>query len=181
MWSSADQGIQIDFSRMMGKRYDAAIETGFIEPGNRWRDSCAFFERFGRSPIGARLGGVGSGALLGGGMSYLSGRYGLGCDNFVKLDVVLPDGSLVQATRTNQYKDLFVSSFHSVQLHSYKQACADLSHLYLVQPTAGASRRRQWLRRCGRLPRQSAPSLDIHRWKPLLLSRAVRSHRERDS
>lgn len=45
-----------------------------------------------------------------GGLSYLSPQYDLACDSFVKLDVVLPDGSYVQATRTNEYKDLFVSS-----------------------------------------------------------------------
>ena len=47
--------------------------------------------------------------MLGGGLSYLSSQYGLGCDSYVKLDVVLPDGSFVQATRDNEYKDLFVS------------------------------------------------------------------------
>lgn len=75
----------------------------------RARDVYPFFEKFGRAPVAARLGGVGSGALLGCAASYLSGKHGLGCDNFVQLDVVLPDGSFVQATRTNQYSDLFVS------------------------------------------------------------------------
>jgi len=45
--------------------------------------------------------------LLGGGLSYLSPAHGFGCDNYRSLDVVLPSGELVTATKTNQYSDLF--------------------------------------------------------------------------
>lgn len=45
--------------------------------------------------------------LLGGGLSYLSPAHGFGCDNYVSLDVVLPSGTLVTATQTNDYADLF--------------------------------------------------------------------------
>lgn len=45
--------------------------------------------------------------MLGGGLSYLSPMHGFACDNYRSLDVVLPSGELVTATRTNQYSDLF--------------------------------------------------------------------------
>lgn len=40
-------------------------------------------------------------------LSYLSAQYGLACDGFVQLDVVLADGSLVAARADNEYADLF--------------------------------------------------------------------------
>lgn len=92
---------------MTRKSYDAASQTGFFEPGNRWRDSYAYFAQWNMAPVGGRLGGVGSGLALGGGLSYLSAQYGLACDGFVQLDVVLADGSLVAARADNEHADLF--------------------------------------------------------------------------
>ena len=60
------------------------------------------------SHFNARNSGVGaSGLMLGGGLSYLSPAHGFACDNFRSLDVVLPSGELVTATKRNQYSDLF--------------------------------------------------------------------------
>jgi FAD/FMN-containing dehydrogenase len=50
---------------------------------------------------------VGTGLLLGGGLSYLSGEYGFSSNAFVEVDVVLVTGKLVTATATNQNSDLF--------------------------------------------------------------------------
>lgn len=55
---------------------------------------------------GARLGGVGSGLGLGGGLSYLSGEYGMAVDGFQSLEVVLPSGEIVTASKKS-YPDLF--------------------------------------------------------------------------
>jgi hypothetical protein len=43
---------------------------------------------------------------LGGGLSYLSGQYGLACDSFRELEVVLPNGDIVIASPTEN-EDLF--------------------------------------------------------------------------
>lgn len=52
--------------------------------------------------IGARVANVGiSGFLLGGGDSYYSGRYGFGCDNVINYELVLPNGTIVNANRTS--------------------------------------------------------------------------------
>ena len=41
------------------------------------------------------------------GLSHLSPQYGMSCDGFLKLEVVLPNGELVTATGNNNYSDLF--------------------------------------------------------------------------
>ncbi|KAJ3849311.1 FAD-binding domain-containing protein [Lentinula lateritia] len=50
---------------------------------------------------------VGTGLLLGGGLSYLSPSQGYAADNYVSLDVVLVDGTLVTATANNQHANIF--------------------------------------------------------------------------
>lgn len=50
---------------------------------------------------------VGTGLLLGGGLSYLSPAFGYAADTFVSLDVVLVNGTLVTTTIDNEYADLF--------------------------------------------------------------------------
>ncbi|KAG8838681.1 hypothetical protein FRB91_007471 [Serendipita sp. 411] len=52
--------------------------------------------------------GVGvAGWLLGGGYSLYSNQYGLGIDNIVEFEVVLPNGDIVRAKSTERYSDLF--------------------------------------------------------------------------
>jgi FAD/FMN-containing dehydrogenase len=49
--------------------------------------------------------GVG-GLLLGGGLSFMSGEYGLPCDNIVNYEVVLSNGTIVNAN-SQSHVDLF--------------------------------------------------------------------------
>lgn len=108
-WSSTAGGVLIDLINMRTKTYDSSTQTGYYQPGNKWADLYPYYENLGVIPVGGRIADVGSGLSLGGGLSYLSGQYGLACDSFKALDVVLINGTLVQATATNQYKDLFFS------------------------------------------------------------------------
>jgi hypothetical protein len=50
---------------------------------------------------------IGTGLLLGGGLSFLSGAHGFSVDSLVEADVVLVNGDLITASATNQYNDLF--------------------------------------------------------------------------
>jgi FAD/FMN-containing dehydrogenase len=52
---------------------------------------------------------VGTGLLLGGGLSFLSPAHGFAADSFKELDVVLVSGELVTATATNEHADLFLA------------------------------------------------------------------------
>lgn len=50
---------------------------------------------------------MGTGLLLGGGLSFLSAAQGYSADAYKELDVVLVNGDVVTATVTNRYADLF--------------------------------------------------------------------------
>jgi hypothetical protein len=50
---------------------------------------------------------VGTGLLLGGGLSFLAAQHGFSVDALTEADVILVTGQKVTATSTNQYSDLF--------------------------------------------------------------------------
>ncbi|KAI1299546.1 putative oxidoreductase [Xylaria venustula] len=60
-------------------------------------------DTIGRSVAGGRVGGVGVGGLtLGGGISYFGPREGWTCNQAMRFEVVLADGSIVEATETER-------------------------------------------------------------------------------
>lgn len=75
-WSSVAGGILLDLKNLNDKSYDQHTETGFYQPGNRWKDLYAYYGQYDRVIVGGRLGSVGSGLALGGGLSFLSAEYG---------------------------------------------------------------------------------------------------------
>ncbi|KAK4609329.1 hypothetical protein CLAFUW4_14663 [Fulvia fulva] len=105
-FSSVDQGVLIDLNSMTTRTYDASTTIGTYQPGGTFGDVYNYFQQYGRTVVGARLAGVGTGLALGGGLSYLSPQYGLACDSFRELEVVLPNGKIVTASPT-QNSDLF--------------------------------------------------------------------------
>ncbi|KAJ7052918.1 hypothetical protein C8F01DRAFT_1331641 [Mycena amicta] len=106
-WNTVDDGVLILFSHMHDASYDAAKHSITLEPGIRWGNVTAQLAPYGVAPVGSRVGAVGAGLLLGGGESFLSPSQGFAADNFIALDVVLVNGTLVTATATNEYSDLF--------------------------------------------------------------------------
>ncbi|THU88123.1 FAD-binding domain-containing protein [Dendrothele bispora CBS 962.96] len=99
-------GILISFERMDNISYEAAKDTITFEPAIRWGEIVAALESQGVSSRG-RIDDVGTDLLLGRGLSFLSPVHGFAADNYVELDIVLVDGTLVTATETNNYSDLF--------------------------------------------------------------------------
>ncbi|KAF7321161.1 FAD-binding domain-containing protein [Mycena chlorophos] len=106
-WNTIQDGVLISFSQMQNVSYDASRDSITFEPGIHWGNATAQLAQYGVAPVGGRVGDVGTGLLLGGGVSFLSPSYGFAADNFISVDVVLVDGRLVTATATNQYADLF--------------------------------------------------------------------------
>ncbi|TFK65916.1 FAD-binding domain-containing protein [Pluteus cervinus] len=106
-WNTVDDGVLIHFRFMKNVSYDAIKDTVTLEPGVRWGEATAALQPFGVTTPGGRLGDIGTGLLLGGGLSYFSPAYGFSADLLKEADVVLVDGRLVTATATNQYSDLF--------------------------------------------------------------------------
>ncbi|KAL2823546.1 hypothetical protein BDW59DRAFT_163124 [Aspergillus cavernicola] len=105
-FSSVDKGVLIDLSSMTERSYDEATELATYQPGGPFGDIYDYFLPWNRTVVGARLAGVGTGLALSGGLSYLSSQYGLACDSFRELEVVLPSGEIAIASEhTNP--DLF--------------------------------------------------------------------------
>lgn len=64
----------------------------------------------GWTAVGARISTVGMGGFsTGGGIGFIAGAYGYATDRLVALEVVLPSGKIVYATKENKYADLFWS------------------------------------------------------------------------
>ncbi|KAF5010319.1 hypothetical protein FDECE_3524 [Fusarium decemcellulare] len=81
-----------------------------IRPAARWGNVITQLEEFNLGVTGGRSGHVGVGGLLvSGGASYHLQLWGLSCDNVVNYEVVLADGSVVEANpkeNTDLYKAL---------------------------------------------------------------------------
>lgn len=94
-------GVTIDLSMMNSSRYDETTNLARVEPGGRWENVYANLEAQGVTAVGGRDGDVGVGGfLLGGGNSFFSGKKGFGCDSVVNYEVVLGNGSIVNANKT---------------------------------------------------------------------------------
>ncbi|KAJ7829288.1 hypothetical protein B0H14DRAFT_3873097 [Mycena olivaceomarginata] len=88
----------------------AGVPAVTVGPGNQWVDTYAFAAKnkvVVAGGIGA-LGSVGAGGgwPLGGGHNIISPHLGLGADNVLELDLVLPNGTFVTASPTS-HPDLF--------------------------------------------------------------------------
>ncbi|RDW64827.1 6-hydroxy-D-nicotine oxidase [Coleophoma cylindrospora] len=58
--------------------------------------------------LGARSTTIGTGGFtLGGGIAYQTGRYGIGADNLVGVEMVLLNGTIIYANPYNNYSDIF--------------------------------------------------------------------------
>lgn len=78
-----------------------------IGTGASWGPVLAEVEKYGLSVTAGRVGTVGVGGLvLGGGASFHSGTRGFSCDDVVNYEVILADGSIINANE-RQHANLF--------------------------------------------------------------------------
>ena len=104
---SCDGGLVIDLSPMKGIRIDPEAGTVRVEGGCTWGDVDHATFPFGLAVPTGFLSTTGVGGLtLGGGLGYLTRRYGLTIDNLLEVDMVLADGRFVTAG-PDQNEDLF--------------------------------------------------------------------------
>ncbi|KAF7326107.1 FAD-binding protein [Mycena kentingensis (nom. inval.)] len=106
-WNTVHGGVLIMLAQMKAVGYDSVKDRIILEPGVTWEEANAALEPHGVVPVGGRVGYVGTGLILGGGLSYLSPSQGYVADNLVSADVVLVNGTLVTARADNDYADLF--------------------------------------------------------------------------
>ncbi|TDD38996.1 FAD-binding oxidoreductase [Actinomadura sp. KC06] len=102
-----DDALVIDLSMLRGTTVDPAARTVRVDAGCTWQDVDHATVGFGMATPSGFLGSTGVGGLtLGGGIGYLSRRFGLTVDNLISADVVLADGTFVKASETS-HGDLF--------------------------------------------------------------------------
>lgn len=105
----ADDALVIDFSLLRSTTVDPQNRSVRVDPGCTWADVDHATVAFGMATPCGFLGSTGvAGLTLGGGIGYLSRRFGLTVDNLVAADVVIADGSFV-TTSENSHSDLFLA------------------------------------------------------------------------
>ncbi|KIX00686.1 uncharacterized protein Z518_09751 [Rhinocladiella mackenziei CBS 650.93] len=105
MWAGANyiaDGVTIDFGNMNSTTYNAETNLASIQPRTNWGSVYNELQKHGVTVPGGRASTVGvAGFLTGGGNSFFAGKAGFGCDNVVNFEVVLADGSIVNANRSS--------------------------------------------------------------------------------
>jgi hypothetical protein len=102
-----DDGLVIDLSPMKGVRVDAKAGTVRIEGGCVWGDVDHATHPYGMAVPSGFISTTGVGGLtLGGGLGYLTRKYGLTIDNLLSVDIVLADGRPITASK-DENADLF--------------------------------------------------------------------------
>lgn len=104
--ATCDDGIVIDLSPMRGVRVDPRARTARAEGGARWADVDHETQAFGLATTGGLISTTGvAGLTLGGGIGWLTRKYGLACDNLIAADVVTADGQLL-TVNSDEHADL---------------------------------------------------------------------------
>jgi FAD/FMN-containing dehydrogenase len=103
----ADGGLTIDMSGLRGIRVDPEARTATVQPGCLLGDVDRETQLHGlATPLGS-VSEVGvAGLTLGGGIGYLSRRFGWAVDNLLEVEIVTADGRVLRASRDRE-ADLF--------------------------------------------------------------------------
>jgi FAD/FMN-containing dehydrogenase len=103
----SDGGVLIKTSRLSSVLVDPDRRVARAGPGARWRDVIAAAAPFGLAPLSGSASSVGvAGYTLGGGVGWLSRRYGFAADSLLRAEVVTADGHMLTAS-ADQHADLF--------------------------------------------------------------------------
>lgn len=104
---TVDDGLVIDLRNMKGIWINPASQTAIVQGGCTWGDVDHAAHPFGLTVPSGFISTTGvAGLTLGGGIGYLSRKYGLTLDNLLSVDMVLADGSFVTANKSEN-TDLF--------------------------------------------------------------------------
>ncbi len=102
-----DDGLVIDLSQIRFTHVDPKAKTIRVGGGCQWGDVDHAGYAFGLGVPAGIISTTGVGGLaLGGGVGYLSRKYGLTIDNILEVDMVLADGSCVTAS-AKENEDLY--------------------------------------------------------------------------
>ncbi|UNI24542.1 hypothetical protein JDV02_010278 [Purpureocillium takamizusanense] len=105
--SNIVDGVTIDLVYFNAVSYNPILKVASIGPAQTWGNVYKVLESEGVMVAGGRDADVGVGGLLtGGGNSYYADRKGFACDNVVNAEVVLANGTIVEANE-NANEDLW--------------------------------------------------------------------------
>ncbi|KAE8445079.1 hypothetical protein EG329_013794 [Mollisiaceae sp. DMI_Dod_QoI] len=100
--SNAPGGITIDLRKLDEIDVAEDLQTAKVGTGNRWKRVYEKLEPLNRTAVGGRNGEVGVGGfILGGGISFVSRRHGWALDNVRNFEVVLGNGTIINANQTS--------------------------------------------------------------------------------
>jgi FAD/FMN-containing dehydrogenase len=100
---TCDDGLVLDLRAMRGIRVDPAARRAWTQAGTVWGEFDRQTQEFGLATTGGVVSTTGvAGLTLGGGIGWLTRRYGTACDNLVSVDLVTADGELVTASAGHQ-------------------------------------------------------------------------------
>src|SRR3954454_5491904 len=100
-FSTVEDGIVIDLSRMNEVRVDPSKRRAIVGGGAVWADVDHETQAHGLATTGGLISTTGVARFtLGGGLGWLMRKHGLACDNLVGADVVTADGRLVHTSAT---------------------------------------------------------------------------------
>ncbi|KAG4432551.1 hypothetical protein IFR05_011963 [Cadophora sp. M221] len=110
IWAGSNaikDGVTIDLGYINDTTFDEQTRVVKIGPGSTWGNVFLALDPYGVTAVGGRVSVVGVGGFTtGGGYSFHSARRGFACDDVANFEVVLADGSIVNAN-ANQRADLF--------------------------------------------------------------------------
>lgn len=96
--SNIDSGVTVDLRGLHSIELSHDLSTVSVGVGSTWDDVYTQLDHLNLSVAGGRVAGVGVGGLtLGGGLSWHGPRYGFTCDTVKNFEVVLHNGSVVNA------------------------------------------------------------------------------------
>ena len=102
-----DDGLMIDLSDMDGVWVDPYSKTARVQSGATWGEVDHETQEFGLATVGGQDPNIGvAGMTLGGGVGWLSRKYGLTIDNLLEVDLVTADGRFVTASEAH-HSELF--------------------------------------------------------------------------
>ncbi|KAH0430788.1 FAD binding domain-containing protein [Colletotrichum camelliae] len=100
--NNIDNGVTIDLTHMNSSIYDKETNVARVDTGGHWQHVYKDLDDQGVVVVGGRDGNVGVGGfLLGGGTSFFSPARGLGADNVVNYEVVLSNGTIINANKSS--------------------------------------------------------------------------------
>ena len=106
-WGAATTGICISTSKLKKFEVNAAGRTVTVGAGITKKEADKYLKAYGQAVVNTTFSTTTLiGAAVEGGIGWLSGEYGLACDNLLSAKIVIADGSIINCS-TSENTDLF--------------------------------------------------------------------------